>query len=87
MTILWTVLTVAMAFMLGRSMLIWGFFAYAIGWPMMIVILLFGVKAKVWENRLASIQNLSDKIDNATKPKEYEDFNNVQDLFAQLEKK
>ena len=87
MSILWLALTVTMAGLLGRSILIWGFLAYAVGWPVMIVLLMFGMKAKTWENRLGALQDIIDKTKEESKPKEYKDFNNVQDLFSQLDKK
>ena len=87
MSILWLALTVAMASLLGRSMFIWGFLGYAVGWPAMIILLMFGMKAKTWENRLGALQDIIDKTKEESKPKEYKDFNNVQDLFSQLDKK
>ena len=87
MSILWLALTVTMAGLLGRSILIWGFLGYAVGWPVMIVLLMFGMKAKTWENRLGALQDIIDKTKEESKPKEYKDFNKVQDLFSQLDKK
>lgn len=87
MSLLWAGLTIVMALLLGRSMLIWGFFAFALGWPVMLVLLMFGMKAKTWENRLGALQDVIDKTEDKSKPKEYKDFDNVQDLFQQLDKK
>jgi hypothetical protein len=76
-----------LAFFCARSILIWGFLGYAIGWPVAIVVLLLGVKVKKWEQRLAMIEELQKKVEEKQKPEGYQDFDNVHDLFKQLESK
>lgn len=86
MTMLWVVLAAVSSLVLGRSILIWSFLAVAFGpWAMLVVLL--GPKAGVWERRLAYLQKLGAEVDALDKPKEYKDFNNVDDLFKQLENK
>lgn len=88
MNIVWMLLTAMVAFAFGRSILIWGFLGYALGWPVLLVLtFLLGPKAKVWERRLQELQEMSDKLEDITKPKDYKEFNTVDDLFNQLEKK
>jgi hypothetical protein len=82
----WILFVGSMAFAFGRSFLIWSALTYIVGWPMLIVLFLFGPKPKTWERRAEFIQSVVDKIDSMLKPKEYEDFDNVDDLFKQLEK-
>lgn len=87
MNILWMILTGLTAFTLGRSVLIWGFLSYALGWPILLVTLLLGPKIKTWERRAEIAQVFADKLQNTNKSEEYKDFNTVDDLFKQLETK
>jgi hypothetical protein len=85
MTILWTTLTVVLAIVYARSVLIWGFLAYFFGWPAMLVLFAFGPKIQKWKNRLAAIQEFK-KAYYGVDEVEYQDFNNVEDLYKQIEK-
>lgn len=84
---LWTVFVVAIAFVFGRSTLIWGYLTYKLGWFMLIPLSMFGPKPKTWERRAEWLQKLQDKLDNYLSKKKAEDFNTVEDLFKQLETK
>jgi hypothetical protein len=84
---LWTVFVVAIAFAFGRSMLIWGYLTYKLGWFMIIPLSMFGPKPKTWERRLGWVQKLQDKLDDYLSKKKSQDFNTVDDLFKQLETK
>ena len=84
------VVTGGLAFAFGRSFLIWSALTYIVGWPMLIVLFLFGNKPKTWEKRAEFLQSIVDKWEkweNKNKPEGYEDFNTVDDLFKQLETK
>ena len=85
MTILWTTLTVVLAIVYARSILIWGFLAYFFGWPIMLVLFACGPKIQKWKNRLAAIQEFK-KAYYGTDEIEYKDFDNVEDLYKQIEK-
>jgi hypothetical protein len=85
MTILWTTLTVVLAIVYARSILIWGFLAYFFGWPVMLVLFACGPKIQKWKNRLAAIQEFK-KAYYGVDEVEYQDFNNVEDLYKQIEK-
>jgi hypothetical protein len=85
MTILWTTLTVVLAIVYARSILIWGFLAYFFGWPVMLVLFACGPKIQKWKNRLAAIQEFK-KAYYGVDEVEYQDFNNVEDLYNQIEK-
>jgi len=85
MELLWMAVAGTLAFLCARSILIWAFLGYAIGWPVAIVVLLLGVKTKKWEQRLAMIEELQKKVEEKQKPEGYQDFDNVHDLFKQLE--
>lgn len=76
-----------LAFAFGRSFLIWSALTYIVGWPMLIVLFLFGTKRKTWEKRAEFLESIANKIDKVIKPKDYQDFNTVDDLFKQLEPK
>ena len=82
-------LTAVLALGLGRSVLIWGIFGYVIGWPAMIIVLLFGAKTTRIEERLAWLDQITKKMnDFADKhEKKNKDFETVDDLFKQLENK
>lgn len=81
----WVIVAVVGAFIGGRSMIIWGTLTYLMGWPVVIALLAFGMKPKTWERRGERLQSLIDKLDEKSKPKEYQDFNTVDDLMKQLE--
>jgi hypothetical protein len=83
-------LTGFMAFAFGRSFLIWSALTYVVGWPMLIVLFLFGGKPKTWERRGEMLHTFADKLDKwdkKNKPEGYQDFETVDDLFKQLETK
>ncbi len=71
----------------ARSVLIWGFLGYAFGWPVLLVVMFLGVKEKRWEERFAALDEMQKKLEDKQKPEGYEEFNNVHDLFKQLENK
>jgi hypothetical protein len=83
----WVITSVISALVFGRSVLIWGTLTYLMGWPVFLVLVAFGAKPKAWERRGERLQSLLDKLDEKSKPKEYKDFNSVDDLFKQLESK
>ena len=85
MTILWTTLTVVLAIVYARSVLIWGFLAYFFGWPVMLVLFACGPKIQKWQNRLAAIKEFK-KAYYGVDEVEYKDFNNVEDLYNQIDK-
>ena len=84
MNTVWTVLTVVMAIVYARSVLIWGFLAYFFGWPVMLFLFAFGPKVQKWKNRLAAVQEFK-RAYYGTDEIEYKDFNNVGDLMKQLD--
>jgi hypothetical protein len=85
MQTLWIVLTVVLAIVYARSVLIWGFLAYFFGWPVMLFLFAFGPKVQKWKNRLAAIQEFK-KAYYGVDEVQYKDFNNVEDLYKQIEK-
>lgn len=85
MNTVWIVLTVALAIVYARSVLIWGFLAYFFGWPVMLVLFACGPKIQKWKNRLTAIQEFK-KAYYGVDEVEYKDFNNVEDLYNQIEK-
>ena len=87
MTELLLMATATSAFILGRSMIIWTVATYLVGWPVALMLWVFGPKKKTWENRIEFLQKFHDKIEEYQKPKEYKEFNTVDDLFKQLETK
>lgn len=94
MDIFWMLVAGSIAFLFGRSLLIWGFLGYMIGWPAMIGLALLGIKVKTWERRVVwanslneKANNFRDEVEKTTVPKEYKDFETVDDLMKQLDKK
>ena len=81
----WVIVSVVGAFIGGRSVLIWGTLTYLMGWPVVIALVAFGMKPKTWERRGERLQSFLDKLESNSKPKEYKDFETVDDLFKQLE--
>lgn len=91
--IVWALIAGLIALVYARSIIIWAFLGYVVGWPAALIVLFLGVKTKKWEQRLTSLEELSDKaeefahkIQEKQKPEGYKDFDNVHDLFKQLEK-
>ena len=82
----WVIVSVVGAFIGGRSVLIWGTLTYLMGWPVVIALVAFGMKPKTWERRGERLQSFLDKLEQRSKPKEYQDFNTVDDLMKQLQK-
>jgi hypothetical protein len=87
MEFLWMAVAGSIAFAKARSTIIWGFLGYAIGWPAAFIVMFLSVKVKRWEQRLETLQDATNKLEQFNRPKEYEDFNTVDDLMKQLEKK
>jgi len=86
MTVLWMFLTAAVALLYARSIIIWTFVAYVVG-PWALLIVLLGVKKGAWERRLTAVKAFQEEIQKVTTPKEYQDFNTVDDLMKQLDNK
>jgi hypothetical protein len=84
--ITWIVASVLAAFIGGRSMFLWGTLTYLMGWPVFVVLFALGMKPKTWERRGERVQSFLDKLEERSKPKEYQDFNTVDDLMKQLQK-
>jgi len=94
MNIFWMVAAGFIALAYARSTIIWAFLGYAVGWPAALIVLFLGVKTKKWEQRLRSLEELGEKAEEVAnrmqekqKPEGYKDFDNVHDLFEQLDKK
>jgi hypothetical protein len=84
---LWTVFVVGIAFVFGRSTLIWGYLTYKLGWFMIIPLSMFGPKPKTWERRAEWAEKVKAWSDKHLAKKDAQDFNTVEDLFKQLEPK
>ena len=84
---LWTVFVVVIAFVFGRSMLVWGFLTYTLGWWILLPLTILGPKPRTWERRAEWAEKLKAWSDKDLAKKEPEDFDNVHDLFQQLKKK
>jgi hypothetical protein len=69
----------------GRSIIIWSFLTYALGWWMMIPLVLLGPKPTVMADRMNRLADLIEKQNAKSKPEGYKDFNTVDDLMKQLE--
>ena len=83
----WVITSVICAFLAGRSILIWGTLTYLMGWPVALVLLALGAKKKTWERRGERLQSFVDKVEAMSRPEEYKDFDTVDDLIKQLDKK
>ena len=84
---LWTVFVVGIAFVFGRSTLIWGYLTYKLGWFMIIPLSMFGPKPKTWERRAEWAEKFQARIEKFSTDRKAKDFNTVDDLFKQLETK
>ena len=85
MSLLWVFLAVGIAFVTGRSMIIWSFLAYTFGGWALLPIIFLPSKMHILERRLQKIEAFNQKLDAKNKPEGYEDFNTVDDLFKQLQ--
>lgn len=86
MTVLWMFLTAVVALVYARSILIWTFLAYVVG-PWALLITFLGPKKGAWERRANAVKAFQEGIQKATTPEEYKDFDTVDDLMKQLDKK
>lgn len=86
MTVLWMVLTAVVALVYARSILIWTFVAYVLG-PWALLITLLGPKKGAWERRALTLNALKEEVEKISTPSEYKDFETVDDLMNQLDKK
>lgn len=90
--IMWSIIAGLIAFAYARSTIVWALAGYIFGWPAALLVFFLGVKPKRWEQRIKYFEELSFKAEEFAnnlqeqhKPKGYKDFNNVDDLFKQLE--
>ena len=84
MKILWIALTITMAFALGKRVLFWAVMAYLFSWVALLAVLVIPANEKRMDARLKKIESLTEEVE---VKKEVGQFNNVDDLFQQLEKK
>jgi hypothetical protein len=80
------VLTAVVALVYARSILIWTFVAYVLG-PWALLITLLGPKKGAWERRALTLNALKEEVEKISTPSEYKDFETVDDLMNQLDKK
>lgn len=85
MNYVWMVFAGLIALATGRSIIIWSFLTYALGWWMMIPLVLLGPKPTVMADRMNRLADLIEKQNAKSKPEGYKDFNTVDDLMKQLE--
>lgn len=90
--IMWSIIAGLIALAYARSTIVWAVVGYIFGWPAAILVLFLGVKKGRWEQRINYLEELSYKAEEFAnnlqeehKPKGYKDFDNVHDLFKQLE--
>jgi hypothetical protein len=86
MTVLWMVLTAVVALVYARSILIWTFVAYVLG-PWALLLTLLGPNKGKWERRILTLNALKEEVEKISTPSEYKDFETVDDLMKQLDKK
>lgn len=91
MQYLWIFLTVFFAFGTGRSIIAWTVGAYFFGWIALLAVIFLPTKQAALDARLAKINLMAGKMldqqQAAIVKKEIRDFDTVDDLFKQLEKK
>jgi hypothetical protein len=87
MNYVWTVLAALGALAMGRSVIIWSFLTYAFGWWILVPLLLIGTNKHVLQRRVDTLNNFNNYLVENTPTKGYKDFNTVNDLINQLEKK
>lgn len=92
--ILWALVAGLIAFAYARSTIVWALAGFIFGWPAALLVFFLGVKPGRWEQRMKSLEEFSFKAEEFAnnlqeqhKPKEYKDFDTVEDLFKQLESK
>lgn len=85
------ILTALVAYGTGKNVFIWTFAAFFGGWVALVLAFLIPGKQHVIDKRMATLDRLTeeqyDKVEEDLIKKRKKDFNTVDDLFAQLEKK
>jgi hypothetical protein len=84
MQYLWIFTTVFMAFITGRNLLAWTIGAYFFGWVALLAVIFLPRKQEALERRVAKINEWAEKT---LVKKEMGNYQNVDDLFKQLENK
>jgi len=84
MQYLWIFATVFMAFITGRNLLAWTIGAYFFGWVALLAVIFLPRKQEALERRVAKINEWAEKT---LVKKEMGNYQNVDDLFKQLENK
>ncbi len=84
MQYLWIFATVAMAFMTGRNLIAWAIGAYFFSWVALLAVIFLPARQEAMERRTAKIKEWAEST---LVKKEMGDYQNVDDLFKQLENK
>ena len=84
MQYLWIFLTVFLAFTKGRSVIVWAAAAYFFGWAAWLVIMFMPVRKAIVEDRAKKI---TEWAEGKVIKQEAGNYNTVDDLFKQLEKR
>ena len=84
MQYVWIFATVFMAFITGRNIIGWAVGAYFVGWIALLAVIFLPARQEAMQRRTEKIREWSEKT---LVKKEMGNYQNVDDLFKQLENK
>jgi hypothetical protein len=82
MEYLWIFLAALTAYVSGRNVIAWTIAAYFFGWVPFAIVAFLPKRSHIVEYRMSRINNWSESL---VAKKEFGNYNNVDDLFKQLE--
>lgn len=83
MEYLWMIVAAVTAGIMGRNIIGWGLLGFLVGWPAFVLVACLKSKSITVDE----VKQIIAEQEKKEKPEGYEDFDNVYDLFKQLEKK
>jgi len=83
----WMLVAALIAFGKGRSIIGWSIIAYVFSFWAIIGLLMLKIKKEVLQDRIAFLDAMVEQIEQSKTPKDFKDFNTVDDLISQLHQK
>jgi hypothetical protein len=83
----WMLVAALIAFGKGRSIIGWSIITYIFSFWAIIGLLILKTRKEVLQNRITTLDAMVEQIEQSKTPKDFKDFNTVDDLIGQLQQK